>query len=179
MVADDSPARLRDYGVGSKAFPYLLYGHLHLISQRMRVECQSSALLVVAALLVAGGVIGRSAWAALGFAALLVASLLVHEAAHAAAAAICGVRIKAIGLCAAGAYTVRARSSDASVELLTALAGPLANLLLWIAFSAMPGAVPTMLATCNLILGVSNLLPIPPSDGWRICKLLFSQQSAA
>jgi Zn-dependent protease len=121
----------------------------------------------------------HTAWAAFVFATLLLGSLLAHEAAHTAAAIACGVRVKAIGLSAAGAYTIRSHSADRTIELLTALSGPLANLLLWVAFSGMPGVLANLLATCNLILGLSNLVPIRPTDGWRICRLLFGEPRSA
>jgi Zn-dependent protease len=145
----------------------------------MRLQVRWSSAVVIVALLVAGRVVCRSDGAAVLFTALLLASLLAHEAAHAAVASVQGLRITAIGLSLAGAYTIRARSPQRSIELRTAFAGPLANIALWAAFSALPGPVPRMLAGCNLILGISNLVPIPPSDGWRIWKLLVAEHPAA
>lgn len=145
----------------------------------MSFEVKASAWPVLAAFLAYGRLTSGSWWEGAAFALLLTASLLAHEGAHAAVALGYGVPVTKIGMSAAGAYTQRAHSPERRVELQAAIAGPLANLLLWGAFLAAPGVVPRMLATCNLILGMTNLVPIRPSDGWRIWKLLVTGTTAS
>ena len=104
---------------------------------------------------------------AAGAAALLILSLLVHEVGHLAMAQSLGVRVKAIGLCLKGAYLRRSMSNKPLFELLIASAGPAANLLLFAWFRD-GNQLAHWVALLNLVLAVSNLLPIPHSDGSRI-----------
>ncbi len=103
--------------------------------------------------------------------ALLLASLLLHEAGHMLAARYLSVPVREFGLTLGGAYTRRAQSTRRRDEVLIAAAGPLMNLLVVIPLIFVPRLGP-QLATCNLLIGVINLLPIPSSDGMRILRNL-------
>jgi Zn-dependent protease len=102
---------------------------------------------------------------------LILLSLVAHELGHLIAAQLRGVRVKAIGLCLKGAYIRRTDSQIAMTELVIASAGPLANLLLFLLLrSKYP--VLSWVAELNLILAISNLLPIRGLDGHRILTSL-------
>lgn len=67
-------------------------------------------------------------------------------------------------------------------NLLTALAGPAANLtfaaILGVIISAIPSlGVLTILVQLNVILGVFNLIPIPPLDGSKIWAFFLSDEA--
>ena len=140
-------------------------------------EASAGALLLVALLAAVAtlhlgfvtGVIG---------AALIVISLLIHEAGHLFAARLCGVRVKAIGFCLKGAYLRRKDSKRAGAELLIAICGPLASLLM---FLILRGDLPVLhwVAQLNLVVALSNLLPIPSTDGARIVRSLAALLAAA
>jgi Zn-dependent protease len=134
------------------------------------IEASEGALLLLAILSVltamrlgpAQGVFGGS---------LIVLSLLVHELGHLLAASLRGVRVKAIGLCLKGAYIRRTDSQIALTELFIAIAGPASNLLLFMLFRG-ESPVVAWVAQLNLILALSNLLPIKGLDGHRIVTSL-------
>ncbi len=109
---------------------------------------------------------------------LIVASLLLHELGHLAMAQALGVRVKAIGMCLKGAYLRRQRSPMARTELLIAASGPLANLLLYLWFRD-GDMVLRWVALMNLVLAGSNLIPVPGTDGDRICESLQMLRSGA
>ena len=102
---------------------------------------------------------------------LLIASLLFHELGHMSMAALLKVPVREFGLKLSGAYVKRERSSRRSNEILIAAAGPLMNLLVVFPLIFVPHLGPR-LATCNLLLGLTNLLPLPSSDGLRILRNL-------
>ena len=104
--------------------------------------------------------------------ALLLASLLVHEAGHMLAASFLRVPVREFGLRLGGAYNRRAYATRRRDEILIAASGPLMNLLLVVPVIFVPRLGP-QLATCNLVLGVINLLPLPSSDGLRILRNLW------
>jgi Zn-dependent protease len=105
--------------------------------------------------------------------ALLLVSLLLHEAGHMYAATSLGVPVREFGIRFGGTYVKRARSDRRRDEILIAASGPLVNLLLVIPSLFVP-RIGAELATCNLAIGVMNLLPFPHSDGLRILRNLFS-----
>ena len=111
----------------------------------------------------------------LGFpaAVLIVASLFLHEAGHMIAAISLKVPVREFGLRLGGTYVKRARSTRRRDEILIAASGPLMNLLLVVPFLFVP-RFGIQLATCNLVLGFVNLLPLPSSDGLRILRNLMS-----
>jgi len=103
--------------------------------------------------------------------ALLLASLLLHEAGHMLAATMLKVPVREFGLSLLGAYVRRAQATRRRHEILIAASGPLMNFLLVVPLLFVPRLGP-QLATCNLLLGVINLMPLPSSDGLRILRNL-------
>jgi Zn-dependent protease len=103
--------------------------------------------------------------------ALLLASLLLHEAGHMIAATFLGVPVREFGLKLGGAYIRRAYATRRRDEILIAASGPLMNFLIVVPLIFVP-RLGLQLAMCNLVLGVINLLPLPSSDGLRILRNL-------
>ena len=125
------------------------------------------------------------------FVIALVASVLLHELAHAVVASRFGIRTLEIIMFPVGGLSRMGRTAKASEELWIALAGPVANLLIAggiLAFLASQGALVDVLtleeptdsnlleriAVGNLILAVFNLLPAFPMDGGRVLRSLLS-----
>ncbi len=96
-----------------------------------------------------------------------LAAMLLHEMAHLAAALMLKVPIHQVGINWRGPY-IRRRSGTARQNLAITLAGPGMNLWLALLFHH----ISPNFALCNLVLGVSNLLPIPASDGTRALHLI-------
>lgn len=102
----------------------------------------------------------------------------LHECGHIAAYAFLWHRLPLLefspfGIC----LRLRGQPMTALQELLLAAAGPLANLLVCAAVLLfMRGAGYSYggywFACCNLLVGGSNLLPLPGLDGWRIAGAL-------
>ena len=93
-------------------------------------------------------------------------AMALHEIGHLLLAQALGLKVKKIGFCWKGIYTVREAGPPAK-NALVSFAGPLVNLALiplWL-FS------PTF-GLANLCCAVVNLLPIQGSDGKRILKCL-------
>ena len=117
---------------------------------------------------------------ALGYAVLLALSVLVHEAAHALTGRAFGQRTEEIALTLWGGHTqFRSPSSRPLDTVLTAMAGPTANLVLaglaHLAAGAVPGpSVPALLLEvtvwANLLLAAFNALPGTPLDGGRMVE---------
>ena len=112
---------------------------------------------------------------------LLLASVLVHELAHAAAAARSGLKVSGITLRVFGGATeLEGHPRGAAAELRIALAGPFATLVLFSlflvvgqVFTAAPApvlAVANNLALINGLLLAFNLIPAVPLDGGRILR---------
>lgn len=128
---------------------------------------------------------------------LLIASILVHELAHALVGRHFGLPVPRITLFIFGGMAELGREPDRpKVELLTALAGPAASLLLGFGafalglFLAGPlpgtpaeigdfrhfGAIATVLlwlGPTNVMLGLFNLVPGFPLDGGRVLRALI------
>ena len=96
-----------------------------------------------------------------------IAAMVLHEAAHVAAALALRVKVHQIGISRKGPY-VRRACGTATQNLAITLAGPGVNL--WLAF--MFWRASPNFALCNLVMGVINLLPIPASDGSRALRLI-------
>ncbi|WP_374969077.1 site-2 protease family protein [Terrabacter sp. BE26] len=118
---------------------------------------------------------------AAGYAVLLLASVLVHEAAHALAARWRGHPVSRIVADVWGGHTVYdATRSSPTTTALVALVGPLSNLLLaalgWALRSVTANdTAQTLLgivAFANLLVGLFNLLPGLPLDGGQIVSAL-------
>ena len=102
-------------------------------------------------------------------AALLPAALL-HELAHYAVLRLCGVRAARFTLTGLGAslYVPELHRLSYGAELLSAAAGPLMNLLLWVLLSLTGREALTLFAGAQMVLGVLNLLPVRPMAGHGI-----------
>lgn len=96
------------------------------------------------------------------FLLLGVLAMTLHEAGHWIAAAAVGVKVKAVGLCWKGLYTVREPGPPAK-NLIISIAGPLANVVLIILW----GHFFSHFSMANICFAVCNLLPIQGSDGDR------------
>jgi Zn-dependent protease/CBS domain-containing protein len=172
------------------------------------IEIRIDVSVFVIALLVAFNLAGLlKAWhpewgvAFVGFlavvsAALLIASILVHELAHALVGRRLGLPVERITLFIFGGMAELGREPDRpKVELLTALAGPAASIAIGVLsfalglFAAGPlpgtpaeigdfrhfGAVATVLlwlGPTNIMLGLFNLVPGFPLDGGRVVRAL-------
>ncbi|WP_086728772.1 site-2 protease family protein [Streptomyces carpinensis] len=113
---------------------------------------------------------------------LLLASLVVHEAAHALMAGRAGISVRDVTLWALGGLTRMDRPTTARTAFSVAVSGPVASLLLGgISLGAaagvettlrwrVPVAVLAWLGGTNLLLGVFNLLPAAPLDGGRLLQ---------
>lgn len=142
-----------------------------------------SWLLIAAVIVVLFGPVARNIlpavgqWSyvvALGFALLLLVSVLVHEAAHALVGQACGYRVARIVADFWGGHTAY-DSTDATPgrSALVAIAGPLANGALaaagWLALQAAEGDVTRLLLAgftyANGFVALFNLLPGLPLDG--------------
>ncbi len=97
---------------------------------------------------------------------LTVASLLLHECGHLLAARILGVKVREIGVCLSGTYIRREQARAPLDDIAISLSGPLVNSLIAAALWSAPGMW-HWLAIYNLVLLVSNLAPLPSSDGRR------------
>ena len=115
---------------------------------------------------------------------LLLASVLIHELAHAAAAARSGLKVSGITLRVFGGATeLEGHPRGAATELRIALAGPFATLVLFVLFfgagqllTAAPDpvvAVTNNLALINGLLLAFNLIPAVPLDGGRILRAVL------
>lgn len=115
---------------------------------------------------------------------LLLASVLVHELAHAAAAARSGLKVSGITLRVFGGATeLEGHPRGAATELRIALAGPFMTLVLFVLFlaagqllTAAPDpvlAVTNNLALINGLLLAFNLIPAVPLDGGRILRAVL------
>lgn len=93
-------------------------------------------------------------------------AVLLHECAHAVTATLLGVKVKRIGIDWRGPHIVREPGSVARSLVIT-LAGPLMNLSLLLFWTRFPA-----FGIFNLVLGVSNLLPVKNSDGLRALACL-------
>ncbi|WP_433427722.1 site-2 protease family protein [Nonomuraea sp. CA-141351] len=114
---------------------------------------------------------------------LFVASLLIHELAHALVARWCGLKTSSITLWGLGGSTeLEEEAKNPRVELVVAAVGPLASLgIAALAFltslimprATLPASAVVWLATMNLLLGLFNLLPGAPLDGGRVLHALL------
>ena len=115
---------------------------------------------------------------------LLLASVLFHELAHAAAAGRSGLKVSGITLRVFGGATeLEGHPRGAATELRIALAGPFATLVLFVLFfgagqllTAAPDpvvAVTNNLALINGLLLAFNLIPAVPLDGGRILRAVL------
>jgi Zn-dependent protease len=116
---------------------------------------------------------------------LLLASLVVHEAAHALTARRAGIPVRDVTLWALGGMTRMDQPTTARAAFAVAVSGPLASLMLGGATIAgavgvhavlgwrMPVAMLGWLGGMNVLLGVFNLLPAAPLDGGRVLQAVL------
>ena len=90
-------------------------------------------------------------------------SICLHEGAHVLTARVLNVRVKRVGVNWKGFFVVREPGEPTSNAFIT-LAGPLANL----AAAGLTWGSARMFAEINVVLGLSNLIPTPGTDGWRL-----------
>jgi len=118
----------------------------------------------------------------LAFALALLMSVLVHELAHVAAARVVRMRVRRVVLSLlGGASELEGEPIKPSHDLLVAVSGPIASVLLAGLFelgarvagaASAVGVVLGLLAWSNAVLGVFNLLPGLPLDGGRALQAL-------
>lgn len=90
------------------------------------------------------------------------AGIVLHEAGHAAAAVLQGLKVRKVGISWKGAYVIRQAGTPLQ-NAVVALAGPVVNLIL-------ACVLPTDMALANIILAAVNLLPFKGSDGRAIFR---------
>jgi Zn-dependent protease len=107
----------------------------------------------------------------------VVLTSLGHELGHVVASRIAGLSVRALVLAPQGGVTIRGGCDTPKVNLLTALAGPLANavlgavcisLLIALGPDGQLGQFLIELAALQLLVAVANLVPWGPMDGQRI-----------
>ncbi len=120
----------------------------------------------------------------LGFisALLLFASVLAHELGHSFVAIAKGIEVKSITLFIFGGLaTLEKEAKTPLASFYIAIAGPLVSLTLFalliliqasVTLPAALGAMLSLLAYINLVLGVFNLIPGLPLDGGNILKAI-------
>ena len=126
---------------------------------RPRVEVSPGFLLLLGTLFWLDEGIGLLPWGLL--------ACLLHELGHVAVGAALGGSVKGFSLTAVGAelsITYRAPLTYGR-DSLVALAGPAANLLAGVLFTALGWS---LAAALSLAVGAFNLLPILPLDGGRV-----------
>lgn len=112
--------------------------------------------------------------------AAVLLSAVLHECGHLLALRAFRVPAEGVRLCASGAviFARGARRLSYGRELMVTLAGPAANLLAAPLLAALSARYAWgwgyLLAGANALLGVYNLLPIPPLDGGRALYLLVT-----
>ncbi len=118
-----------------------------------------------------------------GFIAAAVASIALHEAAHAAAAALMGNAPSGIEITPLGAvmYLDDERVLPPAQRLVMLLSGPgLSLLMCWLSLQLtsrgiLPAAYGQIAFACNLSILMINLLPALPLDGGRILMLALER----
>ncbi|MHA3947542.1 site-2 protease family protein [Cellulomonas bogoriensis] len=123
---------------------------------------------------------GSGAYAVAGvFVALLLASVFLHELAHALVARRRGVEVRELAVTLLGGHTqFGAAAPTPATSALIAVAGPATNIALglvaWAASSWVPDGIATLVVTAaavaNGFVGVFNLLPGLPLDGGRVLE---------
>jgi Zn-dependent protease len=122
---------------------------------------------------------------ALATGAGIVASVLVHEGAHALAARSLGYRVEWILLgLVAGTTSYSGRDDRPLDRAAIAMAGPavsavalLALLVAWAAGDADQTEALFVLLTFNALTVVVNLVPVPGSDGWQVAAGLVQSRT--
>lgn len=109
-----------------------------------------------------------------------LAAVMIHECAHAKAAKKLGYGLNVIKLMPYGAALCGSADITPKHEAIIAVIGPIVNLLIATLFAALWWLVPSSymfteaFCSCNIYIGVFNLLPVYPLDGGRIMLALLS-----
>jgi len=115
----------------------------------------------------------------LGFVALLIVSIFLHELGHAWGCIVQGVPVRRIVLHGGGGFCEHARSPSFREQELIVAMGPIVNLAIWaLAGLATPYAshpiliwALIVLSQMNLFLAVFNMMPVQPLDGGKLLQL--------
>ncbi len=117
---------------------------------------------------------------------LIVASVVVHELAHAVVARAKGQRVLGVRVFMFGGYSVIEGDDEPMSEFQVAVAGPAASIglgfLLWIVSLMSSGAgdvagTARALAIANVAIGLFNLFPGFPLDGGRVARGLIAART--
>lgn len=139
------------------------------------------AVMVHPAIVMRVGSPGTALLLAVGVGLSVIASVLLHELAHALTATLAGASVDHIALTLWGGHTqYRGREVGPLPSILISLAGPAANAAIALAtgFAAPLTAGPlavllSMVCTLSIALAVFNLLPGLPMDGGRALEALI------
>jgi Zn-dependent protease len=161
------------------------WSSIPLPGTKIRLGFGLAAALAVTAGLTGAAVVGGRAdgetVTALAMGAGVIASVLVHEGAHAFAARSLGYRVEWILLgLLAGTTSYSGRDDRPLDRAAIAMAGPAANaaavLVLpaaWASGTAGLSDAMFALLSLNALSVVVNLAPVPGSDGWQVAARLF------
>jgi len=138
---------------------------------------RGGAVVAAAVVLIGFGPMAGHPAAGLLLGTLTALSLLLHECGHVAAAQALGVRVREIGLCRRGPYIRREQAREPLDDVIISICGPMVNAVATAVLWTAPG-VGHWLAIYNLALVVSNLVPVPGSDGRRIANAWVSRAAA-
>jgi Zn-dependent protease len=121
---------------------------------------------------------GRGLGTPLLLIAVLAASLMAHELAHALVARRLGLHVLDITIWPLGGMArLKGMSERPQVEAPVAAAGPLANLALAAISAPFPGEWAAAITWINMVLGAGNLLPAFPLDGGRLLRAWLARAS--
>ena len=154
------------------------------------VEIRQSAAVLLGMMALLTVMRGGGLAYTLGFFAVLLISIYLHELGHAWGCRVQGVPVRRIVLHAGGGYCEHQRSTNRQDELIVAM-GPLVNLALWaLCGLALEGLYRVALAdpswaplgmrvlpwlgfaaTLNLFLFFYNMVPVQPLDGGKLLQL--------
>jgi Zn-dependent protease len=107
--------------------------------------------------------------------AIWIVATLLHEAGHVFAALLLGVRCHAIGWTRwLSAYTLRDRHPHPKLDRVITLAGPAASFAIVFVASVFGRFEFAQMSFC---IAITNLLPLPHSDGRRLLEDLWARRS--
>ena len=122
---------------------------------------------VLVCLILLFGIAQFGTWMGILAGGLLLLTLLIHEAAHALIAVLTRTPVYAIGISLKGTFIRRKKAATPALDLTIAAAGPATNIVLaMLLWNRAP--LWHWLAILNGALALTNLAPIPGSDGQRI-----------